>query len=136
MLGEHGASIPNSSFFCSAGTKEYVRFYIALDSGATWLDQGVANLTANDVPTSATGGRRLEYAVSVPCSPPRRWCKFPNVILARAILSWNHIPPANSANYVPVGQYPRHPHSSQRDLVAQMARRPQARGYSAGGESR
>jgi hypothetical protein len=87
---------------CSAGSTEYVRFYISFDDGATWVDQGLATFAAFDVPSGATGGRRLEYAVSVPCAPPKKWCTIPNVILARAILSWNAVPPANAPNHVPV----------------------------------
>jgi hypothetical protein len=87
---------------CSTGTPEYIRFYISFDGGTTWVDQGLTSFIANDVPASATGGRRLEYAASVPCNPPRRWCVFSNVIRARAILSWNNIPPPNTPDHVPV----------------------------------
>ena len=86
---------------CSAGTPEYVRFFISLDNGATWEDQGLTTFTAYDVPAGATGGRHLEAAVSVECSPQKKWCNVPNVILARAILSWNAVPPADP-NYSPV----------------------------------
>lgn len=87
---------------CSAGTPEYVRFYLSFDNGATWDDQGVTNFTAYDIPLNATGGKRLEHAVSIACSPSRKWCTVPNLILARAILSWNDVPPANTPNHVPV----------------------------------
>ena len=87
---------------CSAGTPEYVRFYLSFDNGATWVDQGATNFTAYDVPADVTGGQRLEYAVHVPCNPPKRWCTVPNVILVRAILSWNAMPPSNMPNHVPV----------------------------------
>lgn len=87
---------------CSAGTPEYVRFYLSFDGGANWVDQGVTSFTAYDVPSGATGGKRLEYAVSIPSSPPKKWCTVPNLILARAILSWNAVPPPNTPNYVPV----------------------------------
>ena len=86
---------------CTAGTPEYVRFYISLDNGATWLDQGLTSFTAFNVAASATGGRHLEAAVSVPSTPPKKWCTVPNVILARAILSWNDVPPPNAPNHVP-----------------------------------
>jgi len=87
---------------CTSGSSEYVRFYLSFDNGATWVDQGVTSFTAYDVPTGVTGGRRLEFAASVASVPPRRWCTIPNIILARAILSWNHVPPANTPDYVPV----------------------------------
>lgn len=87
---------------CAPGTPEYVRFYLSFDNGATWVDQGLTSFTAHNVPLSATGGRRLEYAVSIPSSPPKKWCTTPNVILARAILSWNAVPPPNAPDYPPV----------------------------------
>lgn len=87
---------------CSAGSTEYVRFYLSLDNGATWIDQGVTSFTAYDVPRDVTDGRRLEYAVSLPCKPPRRWCTLPNVVLVRAILSWQAVPPADTPDHVPV----------------------------------
>ncbi len=87
---------------CSAGSTEYVRFYLSFDNGATWVDQGVTSFTAYDVPAGVTGGRRLEYAAGVASVPPRRWCTIPNIILARAILSWHDVPPANTPNHIPV----------------------------------
>jgi hypothetical protein len=91
-----------SGNICSGGSPEYVRFYLSFDNGATWVDQGLTGFTAHDVPASATGGNRLEYAVTVPCKPPRKWCSIPNIILARAILSWNSIPPPNAPTFKPV----------------------------------
>jgi hypothetical protein len=87
---------------CSAGTPEYVRFYLSFDGGAHWVDQGYTSFTAYDVPAGATGGRRLEYAVSLSSTPPKKWCTVPNVILCRAILSWNDVPPADTPDHVPV----------------------------------
>lgn len=87
---------------CSAGTPEYVRFYLSFDNGSSWVDQGVTSFTAFDVSSGVTGGKRLECAVSIPCTPPRKWCTVSNIILARAILSWNAVPPANTPNHPPV----------------------------------
>lgn len=87
---------------CTNGTQEYVRFYISYDNGASWVDQGYSSVTAYDVPQGTAGSRRLEYAVSVPCDPKRNLCVSSNTIRARAILSWNHIPPANQPDWPPV----------------------------------
>lgn len=87
---------------CAGGTQEYVRFYLSFDNGATWVDQGLTSFTAHDVPSGATGGKRLEYAVSLPSQPPRKWCTVPNIIRARAILSWNAVPPPDSPHWTPV----------------------------------
>ena len=87
---------------CSSGTQEYVRFYISLDNGATWIDQGYTSFTANDISSASTGGKRLEYAVSISSKPPKKFCSVPNVILARAILSWQSVPPPDTPDFIPV----------------------------------
>jgi len=87
---------------CSAGSTEYVRFYLSFDHGATWVDQGVTSFSAYDVPVGTTAGRRLEFAAGVPAVPPRKWCTVSNIVLARAILSWNAVPPADTPDHVPV----------------------------------
>ncbi|HEX2029756.1 MAG TPA: hypothetical protein VHF25_17385 [Nitriliruptorales bacterium] len=84
---------------CSAGSTEYVRFYLSFDGGATWDDQGVASFNAYDISGSRT---HLEYAVTRKVDPPRRFCFWPNLILARAILSWNAVPPPNDPGFTPV----------------------------------
>jgi hypothetical protein len=83
---------------CSAGSKEYVRFYLSFDDGVSWVDQGVTSLNVHDVQHEG----RLEYAVEMPVDIKRYPCKKPNQLLARAILSWNVAPPANTPNYIPV----------------------------------
>ena len=87
-----------SGGLCSPGSKEYVRFYLSFDSGATWQDQGLTSLTVHDIQHDG----RLEYAVEMPIKPHILSCKKTTPILARAILSWNVPPPANTPNYVPV----------------------------------
>jgi hypothetical protein len=87
---------------CTAGSPEFVRFYLSFDNGGTWIDQGVTSFTVYDVPADTTAGHHLEYAASVPSTPPRKWCTIPNVILARAILSWHDMPPPNTPDHTPV----------------------------------
>jgi hypothetical protein len=83
---------------CTDGTQEYVRFYLSYDNGATWEDQGVTSFTAYDLPHE----QRLEYAVSLDIKPRRRICLINNIVLVRAILSWNVEPPPNSPDVPPV----------------------------------
>src|SRR6266487_594080 len=83
---------------CSAGSPEYVRFYLSFDGGATWLDQGMTSFIAHDLP----GDKPLEYAVSLPISPGKMFCTTPRLPRVRAILSWNWAPPANTPGFVPV----------------------------------
>jgi hypothetical protein len=87
-----------SGDLCSPGSQEYVRFYLSADDGVTWTDQGLTSLTVHDVQHDG----RLEYAVEMPVDIKKFSCKKPNQLLARAILSWNVAPPANTPGYVPV----------------------------------
>jgi hypothetical protein len=84
---------------CSAGTPEYVRFFLSFDGGATWHDQGVTSFTAYDIPAAAQ--QRLEYAVGLTIDPPKYTCKRRNFVLVRAILSWNVMPEAGNPGYGP-----------------------------------
>ncbi len=77
-----------SGGICSSGSPEYVRFYLSFDNGATWLDQGLTSFTAYDIPAV----HPLEYAVTLTIDPLRRFCRFENLPLVRAVLSWNHAP--------------------------------------------
>lgn len=83
---------------CSAGTPEYVRFYLSFDGGSTWVDQGMGSFTAYDIP----GRKPLEYDVTVHIQPLGAWCFLEVLPLARAILSWNDPPPANTPGFTPV----------------------------------
>lgn len=87
---------------CSNGTPEYVRFYLSYDNGATWQDQGLASFTAYDIPEGTEGPKRLEYAVSLLINPSKKLCSIDNLLLARAILSWNVPPPPNDPGFTPV----------------------------------
>jgi hypothetical protein len=83
---------------CSAGTREYVRFYLSYDNGATWQDQGITSFGVWDI---AFPGARLEYAVTLDITPTEYFCFTPNLPLVRAILSWNNPPPANTPGFSP-----------------------------------
>jgi hypothetical protein len=87
---------------CSNGSQEYVRFYLSNDNGATWQDEGVTSFTAYDIPANVTHRQRLEYAVTLDIKPRRKFCFNSNIVLVRAILSWNIAPPPNRPNYTPV----------------------------------
>lgn len=87
---------------CGAGTREYVRFYLSFDDGLSWQDQGVTSFQVFDIPAGTVGRKRLEYAIGIKVQPPKHFCFQTNTIRARAILSWNHPPPANSPDHLPV----------------------------------
>lgn len=87
---------------CSNGSKEYVRFYLSFDDGATWQDQGEVDFTVYDVPAEPRRKQRLEYACTLKINPPKKPCKQRNILRARAILSWNVPNPPATPNHTPV----------------------------------
>lgn len=83
---------------CSAGSQEYVRFYLSTDGGATWIDEGAVSFNVHDIP----GTKPLEYSVTQPITVSEDFCFVENLPQVRAILSWNNAPPANAPDFVPV----------------------------------
>ena len=83
---------------CSAGSKEYVRFY-GFWAGA-WHDLGVTDVTVYDL--AHTNARHpVMYAALRPVSLPSESCHALTAIPVRAILSWNTPPPANTPSHIP-----------------------------------
>lgn len=89
---------------CTNGSYEYVRFF--LDYGSGFQDVGLAAVNVHDIPITndceKVPDRPLSYAVSVTVQPQRNWCGIPVLPTARAILSWQTIPPSGNPNYTPV----------------------------------
>ena len=89
---------------CSAGSNEYVRFYV--DYGAGWQDAGLASFNAHDIPNSTDCASKqtkpLTYVVTFPHDPKRGFCRKPTLPNVRAILSWNAVPPAGNPGWTPV----------------------------------
>jgi len=83
---------------CSIGSQEFVRFYLSYDGGATWRDQGLTSFTVYDVP----GPKPLGHNATLQINPQEGLCFLENPPMARAILSWNSPPPANSPGWLPV----------------------------------
>ena len=87
---------------CTAGSKEYVRFYV--DYGSGWEDAGLASFSVHDIPNSTDcaghATKPLTYVATFPHEPRRDWCGQPVLPNVRAILSWSAIPPAGQPNWV------------------------------------
>lgn len=83
---------------CSAGTPEYVRFYVDWENNGNWTDVGVVSFTAYDIP----GDKPLVYGVSLQVDAEEELCLNANLPEVRAILAWNQPPPANTPNFSPV----------------------------------
>jgi hypothetical protein len=96
--------LPNgySGDLCSAGSDEYVAFWIDWGDGAGWDYAGTAAVNVHDMQAIPADG--LQYAVSLPVnlSCRRQPCnQGPKVVKVRAILSWEVAPPPGNPNYVP-----------------------------------
>ena len=92
---------------CSAGSTEWVRFYLSYDDGATWQDVGLGSFNAHDIPDSVDchkdRTKPLVYTVAFPLTDLKRQrCSRPVLPLARAILSWQVQPPANQPGWNPI----------------------------------
>jgi hypothetical protein len=77
-----------SGGLCTSGSQEYVKFFASTDDGATWTDLGLTSFTIWNVP----GPKPLEFGVSIPVDLAAACCTTENLVLIRAILSWQ-IPP-------------------------------------------
>lgn len=84
---------------CTAGSQEYVRFYLDYGDG-TWVDHGSTSFTIHDLGLKDP----LCYAVSIRIKPKRKSCcdDKPVLPVVRAILSWNFDPPPNQPNWPPI----------------------------------
>jgi hypothetical protein len=80
---------------CTAGSYEYVRFFV--DTGSGFQDAGLAAINVHDIPNAQDCAKQAEkplsYAASVPYAPPNAEdCDEPVLPKVRAILSWQTIP--------------------------------------------
>jgi hypothetical protein len=92
---------------CGPGSTEWVRFYLSYDDGATWEDVGLSSFNAHDIPDSTDCAQKpdkpLTYCVAHPLADPqRKRCTTAALPLARAILSWQIMPPAGQPGWSPV----------------------------------
>jgi len=79
-------------------SKEYVRFYLSLDGGASWLDQGLSSMGVCNMP----GPQPLQQKLSVALGPVMTMCIPRPLPVVRTILSWNTPPPSEMPGWIPV----------------------------------
>jgi DNA uptake protein ComE-like DNA-binding protein len=91
-----------SGNLCSAGSDEYVAFWIDWDDGAGWTYVGTASVNVHDIDNIPPEG--LQYSVFLPVnlSGHRQPCgDGAKTVKVRAILSWEVAPPTWSPYYIP-----------------------------------
>jgi hypothetical protein len=82
-----------SGVLCSAGSTEYVRFFV--DFGAGLTNVGLTSVQVHDIPDPSGGSAHpIEYLVSLPldASAFEQCCSSPVLPNVRAEVSWNVIP--------------------------------------------
>jgi hypothetical protein len=81
-----------SGDLCGPGSKEYVAFWIDWNDDCSWQYINTVELKVHDIDMKEHG---LCYSVTLPLDATyhRKLCSSPNVIRARAVLSWN-VPPS------------------------------------------
>ncbi|MDT4966559.1 MAG: hypothetical protein QOJ64_1296, partial [Acidobacteriota bacterium] len=87
---------------CSAGSREYVAFWVDWGDGTGWNHAGTTSVIVHDIANLPAGG--LQYAVLQPINTlaQRKPCnQGAKTAKVRAILSWEFPPPANNPNFVP-----------------------------------
>lgn len=95
---------------CSAGSYEYIRFFIDWDGDGDFSDpnedMGITSINVHDIPDGdkvcLDKTKPLSYALTVKIDSMKRVCTNPNLVKVRAILSWDMPPPAGNPNYIPV----------------------------------
>jgi len=95
---------------CSAGSLEYVRFYVDWDGDGDFdepdEDVGIVAVNVHDIPDEKgicrDRAKPLSYAVRLNLDPTKYPCKKPNLVKVRAILAWNAAPPAGAPDHTPV----------------------------------
>jgi hypothetical protein len=95
---------------CSAGSLEYVRFYVDWDGDGDFdtpeEDAGVVAVNVHDIPNDEgpcrDRAKPLSYAVRIKLDPEKYPCNKPRIVKVRAILAWNTMPPAGAPDYPPV----------------------------------
>ena len=95
LVGVLTVKLPNgySGHLCSAGSQEYVAFWIDWGDGAGWTRVGTTSVNVHDISSIPAEG--LQYAVFLPVdlTTHRQPCeKGPKTARVRAILSWEERP--------------------------------------------
>jgi hypothetical protein len=96
-----------SGDLCTAGSLEYIRFYLDFHDGAGFIDQGSTAVNVHDIPaeTDCTGQSifPITYVATLQKTTAKfSLCSTPVLPTLRAILSWSSEPPAASPAWNPV----------------------------------
>lgn len=92
-----------SGNLCSAGSTEYVAFWVDWGDGAGWTYAGTTSVNVHDIRSIPPDGLWYSVFLPVDASGRRRPCEQgPKTVKVRAILSWQVPPPPTNPAYLPV----------------------------------
>jgi hypothetical protein len=96
-----------SGNLCTAGSFEYVRFYLDFHDGAGFIDQGSVAMNVHDIPDRNDCKGASIFPIMYVATLKKKTSKFfycdkPLLPTLKAILSWSTEPPAASPNWLPV----------------------------------
>jgi len=96
-----------SGGLCTAGSLEYVRFYLDFHDGAGFIDQGCMAVNVHDIPYEKDCNKKSIFPIKYVATLKKRTsklclCNKPILPTLKVILSWNNEPPPNSPTWPPV----------------------------------
>jgi hypothetical protein len=96
-----------SGNLCTAGSFEYVRFYLDFHDGAGFIDQGSVAMNVHDIPDRNDCKGASIFPIMYVATLKKKTAKFfycdkPLLPTLKAILSWSIEPPAASPDWLPV----------------------------------
>jgi len=96
-----------SGNLCTAGSFEFVRFYLDFHDGKGFIDQGSTAINVHDIPAGKDCNGNPDFPIMYVATLIAKtkkifYCESPLLPTLRAILSWSSDPPADSPNWQPV----------------------------------
>lgn len=94
----------------STGSFEYVRFFADWNGNGQFNDAdedlGIASVNVHDIPNSSAAcldkAKPLSYSLLLKVDSKKYFCTKPNLVKAKAILSWENPPTAGNPDFVPI----------------------------------
>jgi hypothetical protein len=86
---------------CSAGSVEYVAFWVDWDDSCEWTYAGTVQVNVHDFNPLPDGGLCYAAVLPVDLSQVRKHCTTPVIGRVRAVLSWNTAPSPSDPDVIP-----------------------------------
>jgi len=90
-----------SGGLCTAGSKEYVSFWVDWDDSCTWTYVDTVEISVHDIPSIPSDGLWYTAVLPVDLNAYRQNCSLPKIARIRAVLSWSSPPSTTDPNAIP-----------------------------------